>query len=289
MTQSRPVALRLDGHWMWDFWFARDDDDVHVFYLQAPRSLGDPELRHVNATIGHAVSRDLRRWDVLPDALGAGAPGAFDDLATWTGSVLRHDDGWRMYYSGISRAEDGAVQRIGSAVSDDLVTWEREDLLLEADPRWYDREQWRDPWVEWDGERERFDMVICAARDGRGIVGHAHSPDGVTWTAGPPLSAATRHVQVEVPQVLHADGAWRILFCDVFAGSGLHYLSAPRRLGPYPGETHDLLPGGRPRKHYAGKVLEHDGERHLLAWLMYDDDGAFVGELGDPMPVPTFK
>ena len=91
MTQSRPVALRLDGHWVWDFWFARDGDDVHVFYLQAPRSLGDPELRHVNATIGHAVSRDLRDWEVLPDALGAGAPGAFDDLATWTGSVLRHD------------------------------------------------------------------------------------------------------------------------------------------------------------------------------------------------------
>ncbi len=164
MTQSRPVALRLDGHWVWDFWFACDGDDVHVFYLQAPRSLGDPELRHVNATIGHAVSRDLRGWEVLPDALGAGAPGAFDDLATWTGSVLRHDGVWRMYYSGIAHAEDGQVQRIGSAVSADLVTWEREDLLLEADPRWYDREHWRDPWVEWDGER--FDMLICATRGG---------------------------------------------------------------------------------------------------------------------------
>ena len=26
MTQSRPVALRLDGHWVWDFWFACDGD-----------------------------------------------------------------------------------------------------------------------------------------------------------------------------------------------------------------------------------------------------------------------
>jgi beta-fructofuranosidase len=287
MTQSRPVALRLDGHWVWDFWFARDGDDVHVFYLQAPRSLGDPELRHVNATIGHAVSRDLRDWEVLPDALGAGAPGAFDDLATWTGSVLRHDGAWRMYYSGIAQAEDGQVQRIGSAVSADLVTWEREDLLLEADPRWYDREHWRDPWVEWDGER--FDMLICATRGGRGILAHATSRDGIGWTVGPPLSAPTRHVQVEVPQLLHVDGAWRILFCDAFAGSGLHYLSAPHRLGPYPGETRDLLPGGRPREHYAGKVLEHGGERRLLTWRMEDEQGAFVGELGDPMPLPRFN
>jgi beta-fructofuranosidase len=90
------VSLRLPGRWLWDFWFARDGDDVHVFFLQAPQSLGDPELRHRHATIGHAVSHDLHRWRVLPDALAAGPPGAFDDLATWTGSVSRHEGRWRM-------------------------------------------------------------------------------------------------------------------------------------------------------------------------------------------------
>jgi hypothetical protein len=30
-----------------------------------------------------------------------------------------------MLYSGISRAEGGAVQRVGRATSDDLVHWER--------------------------------------------------------------------------------------------------------------------------------------------------------------------
>ena len=288
MRQSRPVGLRLEAHWLWDFWFARDGEDVHVFYLQAPRSLGDAELRHVNATIGHAVSRDLRRWRVLPDALGAGGPGAFDDLATWTGSVVRHDGRWRMYYSGISRADGGKVQRIGSAVSDDLVRWRREGVLLEADARWYDREHWRDPWVAWDAERRCFDMVVCAKRGGRGIVGHAASPDGLAWTAGPPLSPPTRHFHIEVPQLVRLDGAWRILFCDDTSGSGLHYLSAPDRLGPYPAGSRDLLPAARPRRHYAGKLLEHRGETLLLAWLMEDGDGAFVGELGDPMPVPPF-
>jgi beta-fructofuranosidase len=282
------VALRLDGHWVWDFWVARDGDDVHVFYLQAPRSLGDPELRHTNATIGHAVSRDLLTWEVLPDALGPGAPGAFDDLATWTGSVLRADGSWRMYYSGISRAEDGQVQRIGSAVSDDLVTWEREDLLLEADPRWYDREHWRDPWVEWDAERARWDMFICATSGGRGIVAHAHSPDLRDWTTGPPLSPPTQHVQLEVPQLLRANRDWRMLFSDVFAGSGIHYLAAAERLGPYSAESRDLFPDAPARRHYAARVLEHGGERLLFAWLMDDEQGAFVGELSDPMPLRGF-
>ena len=279
------MALRLPDHWLWDFWFAVDGDDVHVFYLQAPRALGDADLRHHNATIGHAVSRDLRSWEVLPDALGAGPEGAFDDLATWTGSVIHHDGRWHLFYSGVARAEQGRVQRIGAATSDDLQTWQRGDLLLEADTRWYDREHWRDPWVAWDPERACFDMVICATSGGRGIVAHAHSPDLRSWTTGPPLSPPTAHVQLEVPQLIAHDGAWRIVFSDVFAGSGIHYLEAPERLGPYAAESHDLLPDARPRHHYAGRVLEHRGERLLFTWVMDDEDGVFVGELSDPMPL----
>ena len=279
------MPLRLPDHWLWDFWFAVDGDDVHVFYLQAPRALGDAELRHHNATIGHAVSRDLRHWEVLPDALGAGAPGAFDDLATWTGSIVRRDGRWHLFYSGIARAEAGAVQRIGHATSGDLLSWERDALLLEADPRWYDREHWRDPWVAWDPERERWDMLVCATLGGRGILAHAHSPDLQTWTTGPPLSPPTGHVQLEVPQLVQHNGGWWVLFSDVFAGSGVHYLSAPERLGPYTAESRDLLPRSRPRHHYAGRLLEHGGESLLFAWLMDDEEGTFVGELSDPMPL----
>jgi len=121
------VTLRLPDRWLWDFWFARDGADVHVFYLQAPRALGDPELRHVNATIGHAVSRDLRDWRILPDALGPGAPGAFDDLATWTGSIVQHGGRWMLLYTGVSRAEGAGAQRIGLASSADLLRWELVD------------------------------------------------------------------------------------------------------------------------------------------------------------------
>jgi hypothetical protein len=89
-----------------------------------------------------------------------------------------------------------------------------------------------------------------------------------------------------VPQFVHLDGAWRIVFSDERAGSGIHYLTASERLGPYPAESRELLPGGRPRRHYAGRLLEHRGEWLLFAWLMDDERGVFVGELSDPMPLP---
>ena len=55
--------LRLDDFYVWDSWVADDGDLYHLFFLQAPRSLGDPGMRHLSATVGHATS-------VGPGALG---------------------------------------------------------------------------------------------------------------------------------------------------------------------------------------------------------------------------
>ena len=77
--------LRLAEAWIWDSWIADDGDRYHLFFLQAPRALGDPGLRHTAATIGHATSRDLVDWEVHADALrpearALGRPRAVDRL-----------------------------------------------------------------------------------------------------------------------------------------------------------------------------------------------------------------
>ena len=117
--------LELADRWVWDFWHVRDHDVHHLFFLAAPRALGDPDLRHWHAAVGHATSTDLRGWTVRPDVFGPGEPGSFDDRTTWTGSIVRDGDTWVLGYTGTSHAEDGLVQRIGIARSPDLVTWTR--------------------------------------------------------------------------------------------------------------------------------------------------------------------
>jgi len=62
------VALSLPDHWLWDFWIADDRTAYHLFFLKAPR-VGDPDLRHWNTSVGHAISTDLVQWQGVADAL----------------------------------------------------------------------------------------------------------------------------------------------------------------------------------------------------------------------------
>lgn len=54
------MALSLPDHWLWDFWIADDRTAYHLFFLKAPR-VGDPDLRHWNTSVGHAISTEDRK------------------------------------------------------------------------------------------------------------------------------------------------------------------------------------------------------------------------------------
>lgn len=216
--------LSSPDDWIWDSWIADDGERYHLFFLKAPRSLGDPDLRHEAARIGHASSLDLSDWEAHDDALGPNDTG-FDDLALWTGSVARGDDGvWRMYYTALNAEGRGVKdQRIGLAESDDLMTWRRvaDEPLVEPDPCHYrmladgSSETWRDPFVfQVDGG---WHMLITA-RDPTaerlfdGVLAHARSSDMRTWELAPPLTEPDRFGQLEVAQVRCLDGQWLLIF-----------------------------------------------------------------------------
>lgn len=306
------MPLSLPNTWVWDFWFAEDGDVTHVFYLQAPATPHDQLLRHRHATIGHAVSTDLRDWTVLDDAVHPGSPGSWDDAAIWTGSVIENDGRWYLLYTSASRAEKGRVQRIGLAVSDDLVSWRKHpnNPVMEADERWYERlvsgdwaeEAWRDPFV-FRGEDGWFHALITARHntgpvDERGVIGHARSPDLVQWEVLPPLVSPWEFADMEVPQLRHIEGRSYLLFSVAgFAHSsrrmarcggattGTYYLMADHELGPFATSAVHTLYADRVGTLYAGRVFRHDGGLAFMAFRYLSDDGEFVGTLTDPVAV----
>lgn len=302
------MAFRLTDHWTWDFWFAlendREGDLVHLFYLFAPKRLVEPELRHQNARIGHAVSRDLVNWTDLGEALPPAPPGALDDRASWTGSIVRDPDGgWLLFYTGISEREDGRFQRVITAQSSDLMTWERGELRIEADRRWYEPQDWRDPWVLWDQEAACWRMYVCAraatgAPDSRGVIAHLTSPDLRSWECRAPVATPHEFRQMEVPQIVPCGSRLAMLFCagdtDHAAGRlargvvpeyGTHVMYGDSLAGPFRLESDEFLSGKNGPSMYAGRAIEFAGRWWFLAWDRLDRTGRFVGALSDPFPL----
>jgi beta-fructofuranosidase len=300
------VALRFTDRWVWDSWIADTGSDYHLFFLQAPRALGDQMQRHFSASIGHAVSTDLQSWAALPDALVAGPPGAWDDAATWTGSVFEHDGTWHLFYTGVRRADGGAEQRVGVATSRDLVTWSKDPAnpLFEHDERWYEfvaYDAWRDPWVLRDPGGDGFHALITARanhgpEDARGVIGHAWSADLATWEVRPPLSEPGEFGHLEVPQAVIVDGTPVLVFSvspDRFSRSrrsrvpgeeaGTFVAVGESLLGPWDIAGARLIPV--PDLYAARLVQDRAGDWQVIGFRDGSARGAFAGEIVDPIPL----
>ncbi len=99
------------------------DGLYHLFHLVLPN----------HDFIAHAVSTDALNWRRVNNALFIGDPGSWDDLMLWTMHVSPNphaskssaSDRWRMFYTGLSRRDQGNVQRLGLAFSDDLFHWRK--------------------------------------------------------------------------------------------------------------------------------------------------------------------
>ena len=303
------MAFRLPEAWVWDFWLVDDGQKYHLFFLYASRALKDPEARHNRASVGHAISDDLDTWERVSDALVRSDAPAFDDLATWTGCVVRHPDGrWFMFYTGTTLMPPASnIQTIGYATSTDLLTWHKAPgPVAAADPTWYEKhsdgawhdEAFRDPWVLRDPHGDGWHMLITARAnhgppDDRGVVGHAWSPDLEHWEVRKPLSSPGQGFgQLEVLQTAVVAGRQVLVFnCLATDASqarratgttgGVWVTPAPSALGPYDLAGAQLVTDDR---YYVGKFIDdrETGETKFLAFRHHDERGKFVGEIESP-------
>ena len=102
-------AFRPNGHNAWDFWFAKNGDTYHAFFLEYPdkEAMPDQSRRHGGQWVGHAVSKDLLHWEEHAVALKE-APAR----GIATGSCVRDGDRWYMLvtYQGFTLAESADLE-----------------------------------------------------------------------------------------------------------------------------------------------------------------------------------
>lgn len=303
------------GKILWDSWFIRDKNKFHVFYLQAIPTK-DPEERHNSrVTIGHAVSDDLINWNELPTALEPGENDSWDNLALWTGSVIKKDEKYFMFYTGRNRGEDQKwIQKIGLAGSDDLLQWEKakNNPIFEAEQYYYiDNEKnklgkigtWRDPFVFQDPKSKKYFMTISArvknkAREYNGCVAIAESNNLTEWKILPPIFSPQVYDEIETTQVIFHNGFY-YLFFSTFESSyepnfakekdsfgGLHCYYSDNLFGHYKPVNGSGVVLGNEEEMYAVRLL-HDSDDVFFAigWLNKSKVDKFIGKLTLPFTI----
>jgi beta-fructofuranosidase len=302
--------LSLAHDWIWDSWVVDDGGTFHLYFLRAPRALGDPGRRHHHAQIGHATSTDLREWTDHGVVLSP-TPGSWDDLAVWSGSVTRGDDGiWRMYYTAINTRGHGLKdQQIGLAESDDLYRWRKVGSapVLTVDPRLYRTldgdpaasETWRDPFVYRDPDGGWRMLITARIAGGRrnddGVLAMARSPDLRRWEVlAPVTSAGTGFGQIEVAQIRVVDGQAVLVFTchpdeqteERRRGGDFCTWSVLGASSSGPWDIAAARPFvAEPKLFAAPLVRDRTGQWVLLGFRNQESDGIYSFDVIDPIPV----
>jgi beta-fructofuranosidase len=245
------------------------DGRFHLFHLVIPN----------HDLIAHAVSDDGLRWRRERNALFVGDPGAFDDDMLWTMHVSPDPaGGWRMLYTGLSRGDQGRVQRVGLARSDDLTRWEKVEgggfpLALDhpayesgPDPRGWT--SFRDPFaVETDGGTE----ILAAARVAHGPPLRRGCVARLGWDGErpprprAPLHHPNRYDDVEVPALFGEGGAWWLIG-SIREDRKVHVWRAEEPGGPFAAPSDNVL---LPQGNYAARPSRPLPDGTRLLWNVF--------------------
>ena len=131
--------IKLKEKWLWDFWLNKDNDIWYCYFLQADKSLKNPDLRHNNVTHGLATSKDLINWKYHGTVFAPSYNENFDDYTIWTGSIIKNNSKWHYFYTGRNKKENGRKQRIGHAIGETPYSFNRcgNGLALDLDTNIY--------------------------------------------------------------------------------------------------------------------------------------------------------
>jgi len=262
----------------------RRGDLYHLFHLVLPN----------HDYIAHALSEDGMTWKRTKNAIFTGDPGTWDDDMLWTMHVSRNPERklFEMFYTGLHRAEGGYIQRIGRAVSRDLLKWRKEnegtlpltpkgiryEVAGESERGWI---SFRDPYLF---RHEGQDWLLICARVPRGLVskrgcvGLAHrGPEG--FELEDPLFFPRMYDDIECPCMVDLDG-WFYLVGSIREDVEVHYWWSDSFRGEYRSFRNNIL---LPRGNYAARIMR-DGSRTLIFSFYIDGMNVESGTRSLPPP-----
>ena len=238
----------------------------HAFYLKAPLP---PHRSNADGTpYAHLASKDLVHWEELPLAIAPGPPGSPDAVSCFTGSVIERNGIFHLFYTGY--AGENQPQTVCRATSDDLQSWHKDprNPIIEADPRWYETIDWRDPFPFWNEETQEYWMLLAAReKDGpanrRGCIALMTSSDLEEWEVRPPFWSPRLYYTHECPDLFRWGENWALVYSTFSERHVTHYRISESLQGPWLAPVNDTFDG---RAFYAAKTAGDGQRRFAFGW-----------------------
>ena len=173
------------GGYVVDHALIKKDGLTHLIYIRGTTATNWPEYPLFN--FGHAVSRDLKNWEIQQPVLQCPATG-WDQYQVWAPYILERKGLYYMFYAGENK---NVAQAICLATSSDLYNWTRYDknpVITTGTWGIWDSARWsdcRDPVVLQDGDNYfcYYTAVRKNAENGQSesCLGISSSADLIHW------------------------------------------------------------------------------------------------------------
>ncbi len=269
-----------------DFTLLKRDGVYHLFYIRNNTSVPASQSER---DFGHAVSVDLYHWTQLPPVLRVDTLG-WDNEHVWAPHIVERDSLYWMFYTGVQNTpgEYNYTQRMGLAVSSDLMNWTRQGLVYDnsqTDWAWWNPLRngpaCRDPFVMPDPERPGMWLMYYTASplldSTVTMVGIAESAGDFTqWSDFGPLTityqAYSFNTLTESPHLFEHNGLWYLLV-TTNAGQPLSIYTSLHPTGPladwtYRGRLRNML--GYDTNSWFASETATDGDHDLFAFIQGD-------------------
>ena len=98
------------------------NDTYHLFHIVGPIGEGCYDANS-EISFGHAVSKNLIKWDPKPDCISIDPGSAYEPHHIFAPYICKKDDKYFMFYTGINT--DNKTESMCLAISEDLFNWSK--------------------------------------------------------------------------------------------------------------------------------------------------------------------
>ncbi|MCJ7842130.1 family 43 glycosylhydrolase [Lederbergia sp. NSJ-179] len=278
-NNSNHLYYQPKGYWVGDIMPWGKDGK---FYLYDQRDNRNPGPFGEPFGWSLATTEDFVHYEDFGDSIKKGDEDSVDQFI-FAGSVFEANGKGHAFYTGYNRnwAKEGKVSQVLlHAYSDDLITWHKSNKLIELAPQpGYDPQDWRDPWVVWNENKQEYLLILGTRLEGpktkmTGRLVHFSSKDLENWEFKGDFWAPNIYTMFEMPDLFKMGDYWYLVYTEYSDQSKTRYVMSKNIDGPWMIPSDDSFDG---RPYYAARTAFDGKRRVLFGWVATKENNDDMG------------